>query len=90
MNVTYRQSNPQGKRVGQVTLANGNSLQSDGVYSVATNDFLSNGGDGFSAFLQGTKVVNTNETLRDCVANYIRMHNVISFNYDIKRLTLVK
>ena len=89
MSVTYLANNPSGKRVRTVVLTDGSSLRLDGVYSVATNDFLSNGGDGFSDFLLGTKVVNTNETLRDCVANYIRVQKTIDYNYDGKRLVII-
>lgn len=90
INVQYQPSAPAGKRVRSVMLADGTALRPDGVYSVATNDFLSNGGDGFAMFLKGTKVVNTNETLRDCVANYIRSQKTINFVYDARRLVLVR
>jgi len=89
MNITYLAANPSGRRVQTVVLTNGISFRLDGVYSVATNDFLSNGGDGFSDFLLGTNVVNTNETLRDCVANYIRTQKTINYNYDAKRLAII-
>ncbi len=48
---------PQGQRVlpGSAML-NGEPIRADAVYRVATNSFLAEGGDGFSAFKQGNNV----------------------------------
>ncbi len=48
---------PQGQRVlpGSAML-NGEPIRTDAVYRVATNSFLAEGGDGFSAFKQGSNV----------------------------------
>ena len=48
---------PQGQRVlpGSAML-NGEPIRTDAVYRVATNSFLAEGGDGFSAFKQGNNV----------------------------------
>jgi 5'-nucleotidase len=48
---------PQGQRVlpGSAML-NGEPIRADAVYRVATNSFLAEGGDGFSAFKQGQNV----------------------------------
>jgi 2',3'-cyclic-nucleotide 2'-phosphodiesterase (5'-nucleotidase family) len=47
--VTFRQSLPPGSRTESV-LVDGEPLDPDKVYMVATNDFLAAGGDGYKAF----------------------------------------
>jgi len=51
---TYLPSAPAGSRVGQV-LIGGRPLEPDREYSVATNDFLAAGGDGYKAFGDAVK-----------------------------------
>ena len=48
---------PQGQRVlpGSAML-NGEPIRADAIYRIATNSFLAEGGDGFSAFKQGSNV----------------------------------
>jgi 5'-nucleotidase len=52
----YDLSRPAGQRVVFATL-NGTAIADDKSYRVAASDFLSNGGDSFAAFIQGTNPV---------------------------------
>ena len=62
---------PAGSRLAWVRLANGKKLQDKQLYTVATNDFLFAGGDGFKEFSSGMNVQDTGTVLRDAVAEYI-------------------
>lgn len=48
---------PPGKQVSDI-LVNGKSINMEKTYSVATNDFLASGGDGFTAFRQAINSTN--------------------------------
>ena len=52
----WTQSAPQGSRVSNVRL-NGTPIDPAATYRVATNNFLADGGDGFTTFTQGTNRV---------------------------------
>src|SRR5690606_38212207 len=51
---TYDRKGPQGSRVKDIFVA-GKPLEPGKVYTVATNDFLSSGGDGYKAFGDSVK-----------------------------------
>jgi 2',3'-cyclic-nucleotide 2'-phosphodiesterase (5'-nucleotidase family) len=51
---TYDRSGPKGSRVREVSIG-GNPLVADREYTVATNDFLAAGGDGYQAFGDAVK-----------------------------------
>lgn len=59
-----------GTRVIDVTIC-GEALNLDKVYTVATNDFIAAGGDGYSMFESATIIVETGEMLRDAVVSYV-------------------
>ena len=52
------------------TDANGNQLNPEQIYSVAVNNFLATGGDGFTVFKEGTNLV-TGPTDLDAMVEYI-------------------
>lgn len=54
--MTYDPEKEVGKRITKLTV-NGENIDKNKKYRVATNDFLANGGDGFSSFLEGTNRV---------------------------------
>ena len=54
--MTYNPEKEVGKRITKLTI-NGEKIDKNKKYRVATNDFLANGGDGFSSFLDGTNRV---------------------------------
>jgi 5'-nucleotidase/UDP-sugar diphosphatase len=51
---TYSPSAPKGKRIREILIA-GKPLDPDREYSVATNDFLAVGGDGYRSFAEAVK-----------------------------------
>ena len=59
-----------GQRIVEITDANGNQLNPEQIYSVAVNNFVATGGDGFTVFKEGTNVV-TGPTDLDAMVEYI-------------------
>lgn len=55
MQVTYRPDAPAGKRVLKV-LINGKPLENDKLYKLASTDYLTNGGDGYTSLKNGIAV----------------------------------
>ncbi len=60
-----------GERVVEV-LVNGEQLDLDATYLVATNDFLASGGDGFDAFKEGTDGIDTGLPLKEVLIEYVK------------------
>jgi len=67
---TFDSSQPPGSRVVSVTMNDGTPILPDGtIYTLALNDFLNAGGDGYTMFVDGQGV--TREVLADIVGAYI-------------------
>lgn len=66
---------PSGKRVTKIEVkdASGNFqlLNPQGIYRVATNNFLASGGDGYRTFAEGKNLLETGYLLSDAIAEYI-------------------
>ncbi|MGI6344929.1 MAG: bifunctional metallophosphatase/5'-nucleotidase [Bacillota bacterium] len=71
---TFDPSLPAGERVVAVTVG-GKELDLEAVYTVATNDFLAAGGDGFTAFAAGENLLDTGDALDYVVIQYIQAHS---------------
>lgn len=74
---------PAGSRVVIVEIldAQGNyrALDPKAIYTVATNDFISEGGDGFSVVSQnGTHIYNYGRPLDEVLADYIKAHQPVA------------
>ena len=67
----YDATQPVGQRVVSVTLANGKALDMNATYKVATNDFISVGGDNYASF-KGKKVIGNYESLEEILTSYIQ------------------
>ncbi len=78
---SFDPSKPAGERVVEVKV-NGILLDSNKVYTVATNDFTAAGGDGFTAFAEGTDLVNTGISLDVVLMDYIRAQGEINAKVD--------
>ncbi|NPV88714.1 bifunctional 2',3'-cyclic nucleotide 2'-phosphodiesterase/3'-nucleotidase [Coprothermobacteraceae bacterium] len=65
-------SKPIGSRVESITFESGKAFTIDGVYTVATNDFLATGGDGFNAFKNGKNFLNTFKNVRDAIIETVQ------------------
>ncbi|QIB26950.1 5'-nucleotidase C-terminal domain-containing protein [Caloranaerobacter azorensis] len=74
---TYDSTKPEGERVIDIYLEDGTPIEMDKTYTVATNDFLSGGQDGFVT-LKEIKWTNTFILLRDALIENIRNNKVIS------------
>jgi 5'-nucleotidase len=73
----YSYSDSSGSRVlGPVTL-NGTPISDAATYRIVTNNFLSDGGDGFPAFTQGTGKYFGGLDI-DAFANYLQAHSPYS------------
>lgn len=70
--ITFRfdPSKPAGQRITEVRVG-GTKLDPNAKYSVATNDFMAAGGDGYDVLKNAPRLVDTGEMLRDIVAAYI-------------------
>ncbi|MCJ8014324.1 bifunctional metallophosphatase/5'-nucleotidase [Paenibacillus sp. KQZ6P-2] len=76
MSYVYDITKPVGQRVVEVKIG-GQPLDPEKTYTVATNDFITSGGDGYS-MLKKDEVLNTGYTFYDVVEEYLQNHKVIS------------
>lgn len=63
---------PYGSRIVAICLADGRDLQEDGVYTVAYNDFMAAGGDGYLHLSTASKLCNTGISLREAIREYLQ------------------
>lgn len=70
--VKYDKSQPEGKRVVEVSLHNGRRLDLNKTYKVVTNDFLAQGGDGFTTFTQGKYINDSQIPLRNLLMDAVK------------------
>ncbi len=63
---------PYGSRIVAICLADGRALQGDGVYTVAYNDFMAAGGDGYLHLSTASKLCNTGISLREAIREYLQ------------------
>ena len=71
LNYTWDKNAPIGQRIVEITDENGNPLNPEQIYSVALNNFIATGGDGFTVFKEGTNVV-TGPIDLDAMVEYIK------------------
>jgi 2',3'-cyclic-nucleotide 2'-phosphodiesterase (5'-nucleotidase family) len=65
-------SKPQGSRITSLTLTDGTPVAKDATtYTVAMNEFIATGGDGFTAFLGGTNVTRIGVSDLDALIEYV-------------------
>lgn len=67
----YDPAQPVGKRVLWAVMSDGKPLDPNAVYSVAANDFMVVGGDGYTALTKMTNVT-SREQLWEVAANYVK------------------
>lgn len=70
LQVVYSKYSPAGSRIKRVLL-NGQLLDKNATYKVATNDFLAAGGDGYTMF---GKVLQEGKLLNEVFADYLALH----------------
>mgnify|MGYP003600642488 CR=1 FL=1 len=67
-----------GSRITKLEL-NGKKIDPNKKYRIATNDFLANGGDGFSQFLSGTERNDVNGYMMyNAIMDYLKYKKVVS------------
>lgn len=79
LKVIYDKAVPTGDRIKKVTLADGGKLYLTKTYKVVTNDFMAQGGDGFTMFGQGKHIVDTNIPLRNCLLDAMKGTVTVNF-----------
>ncbi|MEO6463280.1 MAG: 5'-nucleotidase C-terminal domain-containing protein, partial [Candidatus Eisenbacteria bacterium] len=65
LTLSFDPARPRGERVADVRLAGGARLEPGRSYTVATNDFMAQGGDGFTVFAEGKDLVVTGILMRE-------------------------
>ncbi len=74
--MTYTLRRPIGERVLAI-LVNGEPLDSNRVYTVATNSYLAAGSGDYRVFAEGDSLEDSFLPLRDCIVNFIRRHSPV-------------
>jgi 2',3'-cyclic-nucleotide 2'-phosphodiesterase/3'-nucleotidase len=82
LRVQYNGSLEPDKRILKVTLTDGTPLQADKTYRVVINDYMAEGGDGFTMFGQCPDLTNTKAPIRDMLINHIEKVQSINFEAD--------
>ncbi|MFW5979575.1 MAG: 5'-nucleotidase C-terminal domain-containing protein, partial [Halanaerobium sp.] len=77
----YDPDQPEYERVVSVSLADGTPLEMDKKYTVATNNFLAEGGDGFETFTE-VDFEDSYTVVRDAVIEYLREKEEIDVDID--------
>jgi 2',3'-cyclic-nucleotide 2'-phosphodiesterase (5'-nucleotidase family) len=67
-----RVSGAQVRRLREATLDDGSPIRPDARYSVTVNDFMAEGGSGFTMLQEGTSVVRTGIVDLDALVDYLR------------------
>lgn len=86
---TFDSTKPEGSRILSVTMANGKALDLKKTYTVATNDFLAPGGDGFTVFKE-VKFTDTFLLVRDAMINAIKKQGTIDPKEDGRMIDVSK
>ncbi|WP_179298676.1 5'-nucleotidase C-terminal domain-containing protein [Evansella halocellulosilytica] len=71
MSYTFDPSQPEGERIVEL-LIDGEPVDPDATYHVATNDFMASGGDGFSWLADGELLADTGQLLSEVLINYLQ------------------
>ncbi len=74
--VKYDMTKPYGEKIVYI-LVNGQQLKEEKFYTVATNNFVAVGGDGYVMFKEGKDIKDTNKLLRAAVEEYIKTNSPI-------------
>lgn len=77
MTLVYDSSKPAGSRVLKITVGD-QPLDPARVYTLATNSFVGNGGDGYAVFAQATGYLDTQFVDADVLSEYIRGAGIVS------------
>ncbi len=70
-----------GNRVTMIILDDGTKVEMDKYYSVATNDFMFNGGDKYN-FKGAKNIIKSDRIIRDMIADYLREEKEYNFEFE--------
>lgn len=87
LTVTADLSVPEGGRLISVQLADGSMLNPERYYSVAVNDFLLSGGDGYTS-VKGAEIIRESGKDLDVLSTALKKAGQINFDYNNKRFIL--
>lgn len=82
LSVQYDKSQPAGARIVKVSLQDGRKLDFNKTYKVVTNDFLAQGGDGFTMLTQGKHINDRQILLRNLLMDAIKSAGKINIVTD--------
>jgi 2',3'-cyclic-nucleotide 2'-phosphodiesterase/3'-nucleotidase len=74
LNLVIDPKRPRGERVLEARLLNGNRLDPGARYKVATNDFMAQGGDGYTTFAEGEGLKLPGLLMRDLLIADVEKH----------------
>ena len=80
--VKYDPLLPLDKRIVEVTLPDGSILNPEKTYQVVTNDFMSEGGDGYTMFKEASSSIDTHLLVREVLIEAIKKITTIDFKGD--------
>jgi 2',3'-cyclic-nucleotide 2'-phosphodiesterase (5'-nucleotidase family) len=78
---TWNPDNPAGSRITGVEVKDGNGyspIEADATYRVAINNFLYQGGDGYTVFQEGTGYINAGFIYYEILAEYIENNSPLA------------
>lgn len=87
LTVTADLTAPEGGRLISAQLADGSMLSPERYYSVAVNDFLLSGGDGYTS-VKGAEIIRESGKDIDVLSTAMKKAGQINFEYNNKRLIL--
>lgn len=79
--VTFNSKNPAGKRVEKIILKNGESIDFNKVYKVASDDYIAVGGDEYNMFINAREVANY-PALTEIIIEDIKKNGVTNLTTD--------
>ena len=74
LSIVYDPERPRGERVLEVRLPGNKPLDPGAKYKVATNDFMAQGGDGFSMIANGANLTMPGLLVRDVLVADVERH----------------
>jgi 2',3'-cyclic-nucleotide 2'-phosphodiesterase (5'-nucleotidase family) len=77
LSYTFDAAKPSGQRLVDVSIG-GNDIDERRTYTVATNDFLYQGGDGYDVIKRSKLLYNSGLLIRDVFAGYIKQRKIIN------------
>jgi 2',3'-cyclic-nucleotide 2'-phosphodiesterase (5'-nucleotidase family) len=80
--VRYDLAKPAGSRLVSVTLADGTAVDDTTLYSIAVNDFMVAGGDGFGELARGTDTLDTHISIWDVMTDYVKSRRTLTPTLD--------